>query len=137
VSGGCDRTAAGLSLPPHAHDGAGGYRAFEAGVWPGEAAPAMLELRLKTGASFALGYAWLARAEFEPGDVITLRFSDTFVTLSGQNLRPVYEAVVGHRARWVWEADRPIGMLADGTAPVVASILSGPAPGSDIRVSVR
>ncbi|MBX9580311.1 MAG: hypothetical protein K2X87_08395 [Gemmataceae bacterium] len=117
-----------LELPPSVAgwDWAAGYRAFdEAGEG---AAPPMLEFRRKTGSSLALGYAWLARAEYDPAAGITLRYPDGYVTRLGRNLYPVYAAILRHRARWVWEADRPSTALAGDGEPVVEAILTGVVP---------
>ncbi len=113
--------ALSLRLPPHS-DGQGGcYRAL-ALFGRDEAIPAMLELRLKTGARFAFGYAWLSRVAYDPPGVITLRFSGAEVVLTGRNLCPVFEAVSAHLALWVAESDRPEEILVGDYTPVVESI---------------
>ena len=107
-----------LRFPPRT--GRGGYQAFDV-AGPDDPPPAMLEVRLKSGARFALGYAWLSRAVFDPTGAVTLLFSGPTVILIGRNLHPVFEAVTAHLALWVAEADQPAAALAAEDVPVVES----------------
>ena len=43
----------------------------------------MLELRRKDGSITVLGYAWLERADFDPSEGITLKFTGQTVRLAG------------------------------------------------------
>lgn len=79
----------------------GGDTAFAAvrGVAP----PAMLDLRLKTGDAVALPYSYLTAVEYDAGGTLRLKFVGHSVTLTGRNLRRVYDGLVQHRVRYVQE----------------------------------
>lgn len=89
----------------------------------------MLELRRKDGSMTALGYAWLERADFDPSEGITLKFTGQTVRISGCNLnsevRPqlrLYDGLVRHRVPWLQEADEPTAMAASKSATVIERI---------------
>ncbi len=89
----------------------------------------MLELRRKDGSITALGYAWLERADFDPSEGITLKFTGQTVRLAGSNLnsevRPhlrLYDGLVRHRIPWLQEADEPTAMAAAKNATVIETI---------------
>jgi hypothetical protein len=111
-----------LEVPPRSDGEGGGYRAFDL-AWRDGVRPAMLVVRLKTGACFALGYAWLSRVAFDPTGVVSLTFPGlAVVVLTGRNLGAVFEGVAAHQALWVAEADRPAQVLAGDDEPVIESI---------------
>jgi hypothetical protein len=89
----------------------------------------MLELRRKDGSITALGYAWLERADFDPSEGITLKFTGQTVRLAGSNLnsevRPhlrLYDGLVRHRVPWLQEADEPTAMSAPKNATVIEKV---------------
>jgi len=89
----------------------------------------MLELRRKDGSITSLGYAWLERADFDPSEGITLKFTGQTVRLTGCNLnsevRPhlrLYGGLVRHRVPWLQEADEPTAMVAAKNATVIEKV---------------
>jgi hypothetical protein len=89
----------------------------------------MLELRHKDGRVSALGYAWLAHAEFDPSDGITLHFAGKMVRITGRNLngeaRPnvrMFAGIVRHRVPWIQEADRPMALEAASNATIIEHV---------------
>lgn len=89
----------------------------------------MLELRRKDGSVTALGYAWLERAEFDPSEGITLRFTGQTVKIIGSNLnaeaRPhvhLYDGIVRHRVPWLQEADEPSMLAAPKGSTVIEQL---------------
>jgi hypothetical protein len=93
----------------------------------------MLELRHKDGRVTALGYAWLERADFDPSEGITLRFTgQTTVRIAGSNLnaesRPtvrLFSGIVRHRVPWIQEAGGADAMEAPSGKTVVEVIKLG------------
>jgi hypothetical protein len=88
-----------------------------------------LELRLKTGNTIALGYAWLEQAAFDPSEGITLQFAGCCVKLQGQHLEQplkshatVYDGFLRHRIPWVQETDRSSQHSHDGK-PMITKII--------------
>ena len=82
----------------------------------------MIEFRLKTGNSLALGYAWLSSIEFDASQGLRLVFHDHRVQIAGRHLRELFQGIVQHRVRWVQEADAPTIKLLAPEAVVVSSI---------------
>jgi hypothetical protein len=89
----------------------------------------MLEVRRKDGSITALGYAWLEKAEFDPSEGITLRFTGQSVRLKGRNLnakvRPhlqLFMGLVRHRIPWLQEADEPALMTAAKNDAVIEKV---------------
>ena len=56
------------------------------------------------------------------GDVMTLRFGDTEVTLEGRHLFPAYQWLGLHRLPWVWEHPSPAD-FADEKATLISRII--------------
>jgi hypothetical protein len=65
----------------------------------------MVEFRLLTGNAKALAYSYLVCADFNPSEGIKLDFSGYDVTISGRNLRPVFEGLVAQRIAVIREMD--------------------------------
>jgi hypothetical protein len=89
----------------------------------------MLELRKNNGNILAVGYGWIALAEFNPSEGITLSLGGKKVVIKGRNLneelRPMvrlFEGIVRHRVPWVQEAGETESMAASETATVIESI---------------
>jgi hypothetical protein len=89
----------------------------------------MLELRRKDGSITSLGYAWLERADFDPSERITLKFTGQTVRLAGRNLNSevrldlrLYDGLVRHRVPWLQESDEPTAMAATKNATVIEKI---------------
>lgn len=89
----------------------------------------MLELHKKDGTIESFGYAWLARATYEPSEGIVLHFSGTTVKIIGRNLnselRPnvrLFSAICRHRVPWIREMDEPTNWKAARLATVVEEI---------------
>lgn len=58
----------------------------------------MLDVGLQNGRIVSFNYSYLKRVEFEPGDTLTLRFSDgTTVTIEGRNLKRLRQQIRLHR----------------------------------------
>lgn len=98
------------------------YQAFAVNRSPGKQS-LMLEFKLRTGTSVALGYAWLQRAQFDPSKGISLQFTPGTVLILGRRLDKLFNGIVQHRARWVWEADRPTAQLVPEAEPLVSGIV--------------
>lgn len=81
----------------------------------------MLELRVKSGDSLALGYAYLLSAEWNRSEGIILEFTTHTIRLAGRNLREVYRAIVAHRLPYVRELSTRDDEEPDDSA-VVTSI---------------
>lgn len=88
----------------------------------------MLELRKKSGAVMAIGYAWLERVEFEPAEGITLYTAGRTIKIKGRNLGgtaaampSLFSGLTRHRVPWVAESERGVE-LAGGKATVVEAI---------------
>jgi hypothetical protein len=56
----------------------------------------MLEVILKTGDSSAFGYSYFAGMHFDISGKLTLFFSGNKITVTGCNLRPIYEGLLNH-----------------------------------------
>lgn len=63
----------------------------------------MLELRFKTGDSEAIAYSYLLSVAFNPSEGIRLDFGGKLATITGRNLRRLYDALVAQRAAFVRE----------------------------------
>jgi hypothetical protein len=58
----------------------------------------MLDVGLQNGRIVSFNYSYLKRVEFEPGDTLTLIFSDgTTVTIEGRNLKRLRQQIRLHR----------------------------------------
>ena len=64
-----------------------------------------LDFRLKTGDSENFPYSYLVRMRFDKSGIITLKFSDTKVTITGRNLLGLYDALGAHKVTWIQEGD--------------------------------
>lgn len=60
----------------------------------------MLDVRAADGGAFAFPYSHLSFIKLE-ANAITLSFSTHIVTIEGENLRPLYEALSDHSVRYV------------------------------------
>ncbi|MEI8022501.1 MAG: hypothetical protein WCH39_30105 [Schlesneria sp.] len=78
----------------------------------------MLEFRLKTGDSLALGYALLLSAVWNRSEGIVLEFTTHRIDLAGRNLRHIYRAIVSHRLAYVRELNSPSDDLPDESVVV-------------------
>ena len=63
----------------------------------------MLDVKLSDGSIESYPYAWLARATYQPGDTLSLRFGKHEITIEGRNLSRLREIVTEHRARFIQE----------------------------------
>lgn len=63
----------------------------------------MLKLIFATGRSVSLSYAYLTQVEFNPGDVLGIRFGRVVVTVSGRRLERIAEDLLEHRVRHIQE----------------------------------
>ena len=82
----------------------------------------MVEFRLLEGNAKALAYSYLVAAEFDPSEGIQLDFSGYAVTITGRNLRPLFEGLVSQRVAVVREMDP---LQAEATAAPGAAIVTG------------
>lgn len=84
----------------------------------------MLDLVFADGRHVGLPYATLVKAEFDPSQGITLRFSTDDVMIEGYRLEPLYRAILQHRAREVRATGRAgqFEKEKDGDGPVVTAI---------------
>ncbi|HVT90654.1 MAG TPA: hypothetical protein VHD56_17495 [Tepidisphaeraceae bacterium] len=83
--------------------------------------PFMLDLELVSGERMAIPYTSLLTVTLNPSSGITVTFSTHLVFITGVNLRPVYEAIVGRAAATLKAVgDRP-AQNRDGV-PVILSI---------------
>ena len=64
-----------------------------------------LDLRKKTGDRETFPYSYLVRMRFDKSGIITLKFSDTKVTVIGRNLLGLYDALSVHKVTWIQEGD--------------------------------
>ncbi len=83
----------------------------------------MIEFRGHDGRSLALPYAGLLGVEYRPTSGVVLEFPGHRVELRGRNLRPLYDALLEHRVRFVQESDLDVVPEAD---PFVDGIVVGP-----------
>lgn len=92
----------------------------------------MLDLVLADGRRVGLPYAMLVRAEFDPSKGITLRFSTDDVVIEGYRLKPVYKAILQHRARTIRAKGNAGEFEKDkaGSEPVITRVRCEPASGS-------
>lgn len=86
----------------------------------------MLDVRLKTGESFALPYSFLVEAHYDASGTLTLIFTTRKVTIKGRNLRTVYDFVLNHRLEFVQE-ENPLYDDTPEPAPFIGSIAVEPA----------
>lgn len=81
----------------------------------------MVEFRFKSRNAFALSYALLISAAYNPSQGIVLEFTTHRVTITGRNLPDIQRALREHRLAWVQELSTPLDdQPAD--SPVVTSI---------------
>jgi hypothetical protein len=90
----------------------------------------MLEVHKKDGNIIAFGYAWLERADFDPSEGITLKFTGHKVKIVGRNLNAVaknnarlFNGIMRHRVPWVQEAGEPERMEAPGGATMIEEVV--------------
>jgi hypothetical protein len=90
----------------------------------------MLEVHKKDGNIIAFGYAWLERADFDPSEGITLKFTGHKVKIVGRNLNAVaknnarlFNGIMRHRVPWIQEAGEPEQMEAPGGATVIEEVV--------------
>jgi hypothetical protein len=81
-----------------------------------------LDVRLKTGVRIGLPYPWLARAEFNPPELILAFTTGVQVSIKGRNLTDVYAAIIRHQAVFICEADQATQLLTDAREAVIESI---------------
>ena len=91
----------------------------------GEMYVAMLDLVLKGGNRVAMPYSTLLKAEFDPSNGITLRYSTDDVKIQGSRLDQLYKAILQHRAREVVVSGGRI-VPVGGDGPVVTAITVTP-----------
>ena len=89
----------------------------------GETAPPMVEFRGHDGRCLAVPYSRLLSVDLRPDAGVSLEFPDHRIVLRGRNLRPLYEALLGHRVRFVQEGDLDTVSEDD---PFVDRIVIGP-----------
>src|ERR1700722_19712835 len=65
----------------------------------------MIEFRLLNGNAKALAYSYLVAADLDPSEGIKLDFSGYAVTITGRNLRPLFDGLVAQRVAVVREMD--------------------------------
>ncbi len=89
----------------------------------------MLELRKKTGAVMAIGYAWLERAEYEPSEGITLYAAGRTICIKGRNLggpgpsaTNLFSGLTRHRVPWVAESEHGAEFAGGEKLAVVEAI---------------
>jgi hypothetical protein len=82
----------------------------------------MVEFRLLGGDAKALAYSYLVAAEFNPSVGVRLDFSGYAVTVTGRNLRALFEGLVAQRVAVVREMD---ALQAEAAAAPGAAIVTG------------
>jgi hypothetical protein len=82
----------------------------------------MVEFRLLGGNAKALAYSYMVAAEFDPSEGIRLDFSGYAVTITGRNLRSLFEGLVAQRVAVVRQMDE---LQAEATAQPGAAIVTG------------
>lgn len=92
-----------------------------------EARPAiptpMLDVALRDGRIRSFNYAYLREVDFEPGDTLTLKFSDgTTVTIEGRNLARHRQQIRLHRADEIQEGSESEEALTPEDAPHISRI---------------
>jgi hypothetical protein len=71
----------------------------------------MLDLKMANGDIESFDYAYLARATFQMGDKITLRFGKSRVIIEGRHLHALRDSITERRARFVHEGtDTELGL---------------------------
>ena len=63
----------------------------------------MLELRLKSGEVFAIGYHWLQSVHFVPESTIQATFSTHEVEIKGRHLGELYKGLLDNKIPYVQE----------------------------------
>jgi hypothetical protein len=92
-----------------------------------EARPAiptpMLDVAFRDGRIRSFNYAYLREVDFEPGDIITLKFSDGItVTIEGRNLARHRQQIRLHRADEIQEGSESEEALVPEDAPHISRI---------------
>ena len=64
----------------------------------------MLDIVLRSGNHVALSYAYMTKVEFDPSSSIVIHVMEDRVTVTGRNLRSVYQALITHRLRLIRES---------------------------------
>jgi hypothetical protein len=83
----------------------------------------MLDVIFKDGRIASFNYSYLRRVDFEPGDSLRLRFTDTtVVAIEGRNLRRMRDQIRLHRADEIQEGRENEEALKSDDEPHIASI---------------
>lgn len=72
-----------------------------------------LDVILKTGNRWAFPYAYLVAVEFDKSGKLVLHFTSHTVTLEGQYLESIYEALLNHEVGFICEQRRGYSSYAD------------------------
>ena len=80
----------------------------------------MLDIMFRNGKIRSFSYAYLAEVEFEPGDTLTLKFSNgAVVSIEGSGLVRHRMQVRQHRADYIQESsESELALAADGVSQV-------------------
>ncbi len=65
----------------------------------------MLDVHASNGLRYALPYAGLIAAIYDPGEGVALHFSSHVIRIEGGGLEPLYAALKLHHVQWVREGD--------------------------------
>lgn len=68
------------------------------------ASPRMLDIVFKNGDRVALPYHYLVRARIRGQATIELEFTNCTVTITGRNLMVLFQQLIAHSARRIWES---------------------------------
>lgn len=80
----------------------------------------MVEFRTKDGNAKARSYSFLAGIDFNPSKGIAMDFSTDKVTITGRNLRPLFDGLVAQRVAVVREMD---DLQAEANLPDEATVV--------------
>lgn len=83
---------------------------------------AMLDLVDEAGNHTALPYHALESVHFNPSGTITLKYHSQEVTLTGRNLKPIYDGITRQKASRI--EVNPTGKLMDSPQTAVINILN-------------
>lgn len=72
-----------------------------------------LDVILKTGNRWAFPYAYLVAVEFDKSGKLDLHFTSHTVTLEGQCLEPIHEALLNHEVGFICEQRRDYSSSSD------------------------
>ena len=85
---------------PHPSPAQAEYGQIEA-----EGTAVTLDLRKKNGDRETFPYSYLVRMQFDKSGIITLKFSDTKVTITGRNLTGLYDKLRDYKVTSIQEND--------------------------------